>query len=303
MFVGDGRHPLDRQFRVGVYFGIPLDFHIVLVIYLAFELLVALFSLSPLRLLLPIVLIGSVYLHELGHSLMSAFFGNRPRRIVLHLFGGVAEIPPYLSTREQLWVIAAGPLVSGALTFLGFFLWLFLGWVPIVGRIGFYFFFINFVLFLFNVLPIYPLDGGQFVRQWFTLKWGKNQAIRRTLPWSMALLIILALLGMVFNFLGMFAFVIALFLLFINYQEYNRWQHLFIGPKGFWGELTPSFKGGMFGGVGDRFYVWFYKDQATELMRRVDEEGIQSLSLKERKLLEKYLDAKMRLRDMRIGPN
>ena len=296
MFVGDGSHPLDRQFRVGKFFGIPLDLHIVLLIYAAFEVLASILTMNFVRLLSPVILFGSVYLHELGHALSSAHFGARPRRIVLHLFGGVAEVPGGLTTKQQMWVIAWGPIVSGILAVIGIVFGIVFALIPIVGALFWWMGFINLILFIFNVLPIFPLDGGQFVRQWVTLRSGSREAIRKTLPWSMTILIVLGMLGLIFTWIGPLAFIIALFLLFIHYQEVKRHQHLFTGPKGFWGHLLPGKSGGGFGRLSDQFFVWSNRSKAEELMRRTDEIGIHALKPHERQLLEKYLDAKFRLR-------
>ncbi len=312
MFVGDGRHPLDKQFYVGKYFGIPLYFHLILVIYLGFELLAALFQYRPLRLLWPVAIVLSVYAHELGHALSAARLGAFPRRIVLHLFGGVAEIPPGLNLRSELLVIAAGPAVSLALAVL-FMVLSALMPVPVLRWFFKALYFINMILFVFNILPIYPLDGGQFFRQYMTLKYGKVEAIRRTLPLSMVTLIGAALFGIVFwgSFGGPFAFVIALFLLYINHLEWVRWQHLFRDSGDFWGNLNPFRKSGRpknisyqksksqpstFELLRARIFVWFYKKKAEEIMKKSDEIGPLNLSKEERELLDSYLDAKVKLR-------
>jgi len=305
MFVGDGRHPLDKQFRVGVFFGIPLYLHIMLLFFFGIYVLTSLTH--PVRLFFPLIVMFSVYLHELGHALSSAAFGNRPRRIVLHMFGGVAEVPPGLSSRKQLWVIAWGPLVSLMLSLVGFIMMRIPGLSSLYGVyfIGSYLFTINLVLFVFNILPIYPLDGGQFLRQLLTLKRGQTSAVRYSLPWSMLLVVLLG----VYSLLAAqtFALVIAVMVFMVNYQEYKRWEHLFRGQ--FWQYLWP-FHGRNAkssqknpGGIGDKFFVWWNRSSAEKLMRRADEEGIHKLDPKERKMLEHYLDAKIRVRRTRYDVN
>lgn len=326
MFVGDGSHPLDKQFRIGRFFGIPLYFHIILVIFVGFELLVGLLTMNLGRMLAPFVIMLSVYLHELGHALSSAHFGARPRRIVLHLFGGVAEVPGGLRIKQELWVIAWGPIVSLVLAVLGYALVQLLSPMAMQSGAGFgirlltylsyYFFMINLILFLFNMLPIYPLDGGQLTRQWLTLRSGRQEGVRRSLPLSMAVLILAALIGLMFygSSFGPLTFIIALMLLFVNHQEWQRHRHLFAGPRGFWGNLNPfgakrrirnksyghlrpvedDEVGG--GGLGDRIYVWWNRKNAEKVMRKSDEVGVDQLTPKERDLLERYLDAKISLR-------
>ena len=312
MFVGNGTHPLDKQFRLGRFFGIPLYLHMVLVIFLGFELFSALLLGNLSRLIWLLILMLSVYLHELGHSLSSAHFGARPHRIVLHLFGGVAETPATLNESQRLWVIAWGPIVSLILTALGTML-AFLFPFSSIGGLGASFATLNFILFIFNVLPIFPLDGGQWLRTWMSLRIDHYDAIRRTLPLSMATLIAAGMLGLVFyhSIGGPFALIIATFLLFINHQEWTRWRHLFQGERGFWGYLNP-FAGGyprkarqqgktqknkkVMSSFKARFHIFWYKNRAEFLMKKSDNIGVINLPERERAILSKYLDAKLSLR-------
>ena len=114
----------------------------------------------------------------------------------------------------------------------------------------------------------------------------------------MLLLAILGITALVFNM--MFAFIISLFVFLVNYNEWQRWQHLF--QRGFWIYLWPfanaPSKGSdkPSGTLSDRLFVWWHRNKAEKLMRLADEEGIHKLKPNDRKILEDYLDAKLRLR-------
>jgi Zn-dependent protease len=118
-----------------------------------------------------------VLLHEFGHALACRQVGGRANRIVLWPLGGVAYVDPPPRPGATLWSIAAGPLVNVALLpILGFFVAFsgahvwdasgpnFDGLLPTI-------FWINAGLLAFNILPIYPLDGGQIFRSllWFAI--------------------------------------------------------------------------------------------------------------------------------------
>jgi Zn-dependent protease len=118
-----------------------------------------------------------VLLHEFGHSLACRQVGGRANQIVLWPLGGVAYVDPPPRPGATLWSIAAGPLVNVAL--LPVF-WILLslsrslGWpltMPDVHALLRSVFYIDLVLLVFNMLPIYPLDGGQIFRSllWFVL--------------------------------------------------------------------------------------------------------------------------------------
>jgi Zn-dependent protease len=116
-----------------------------------------------------------VLMHEFGHQLACRSVGGQTHDIVLWPLGGVAYVTPPPRPGAQLWSIAAGPLVNVILFPLLAALWLFaksVGWYDIhhdAYNFVFMLFWINTVLLIFNMLPIYPLDGGQILRSllWF----------------------------------------------------------------------------------------------------------------------------------------
>jgi Zn-dependent protease len=118
-----------------------------------------------------------VTLHEFGHSLACRQVGGQANQIVLWPLGGVAYVNPPQRPGATLWSIAAGPLVNVALfpLLLGlFFLSRSLGWpatMPDLYKLVVAVLSIDVGLLVFNMLPIYPLDGGQILRSllWFVL--------------------------------------------------------------------------------------------------------------------------------------
>ena len=118
-----------------------------------------------------------VMLHEFGHSLACRQVGGTANRIVLWPLGGVAYVDPPPRPGAMLWSIAAGPLVNVGLfpVLLGLgLLSRSTGWAvafPNAHALLRAVFYINGGLLIFNLLPIYPLDGGQIFRSllWFVL--------------------------------------------------------------------------------------------------------------------------------------
>jgi Zn-dependent protease len=118
-----------------------------------------------------------VMLHEFGHALACRQVGGTADRIVLWPLGGVAYVNPPPRPGATLWSIAAGPLVNVALLPVLLVLstlsrsW---GWAetaPDAYALLRAVLYINAGLLIFNMLPIYPLDGGQILRSllWFVL--------------------------------------------------------------------------------------------------------------------------------------
>ena len=118
-----------------------------------------------------------VLLHEFGHALACRSVGGAADNIMLWPLGGVAYVNPPQRPGATLWSIAAGPLVNVALALPLTAAWLMarsLQWrysMPDVYRLLLAILFTDVVLFAFNILPIYPLDGGQILRAllWFPL--------------------------------------------------------------------------------------------------------------------------------------
>jgi Zn-dependent protease len=140
---------------------------------------------------------ASLILHELGHALVARRQGIPILGIDLWFFGGLsqAQREPQ-SAGEEFKVAAAGPAVtltvfvlciaagtaiasSGrftdvALTKEGFIT---TPALALVGWLGF----INGVLFLFNIVPAFPLDGGRIARAAIWWRTGdRNRATRAT---------------------------------------------------------------------------------------------------------------------------
>src|SRR5207244_8277628 len=118
-----------------------------------------------------------VMLHEFGHALACRQVGGRADTIVLWPLGGVAYVDPPPRPGATLWSIAAGPLVNVALLpVLIVFVRLSRssGWAlaaPDAYGLLRALLFIDVGLLIFNMLPVYPLDGGQILRSllWFVL--------------------------------------------------------------------------------------------------------------------------------------
>ncbi len=114
----------------------------------------------------------SILLHEFGHVWMGQLFGSRGH-IVLYSFGGLAIGSNQLSRRwQRILVSLAGPgiqlLLFGGLWGLAIFLPAEAGpfsWGPYAQEVFLDLLQINLFWPLFNLLPVFPLDGGQVSRE------------------------------------------------------------------------------------------------------------------------------------------
>lgn len=173
-----------------------------------------------------LVVFFSILIHELGHSLMMRVFGV-DSYISLYFMGGLAiptsnrwgskKIDTSPST-EQLLISLAGPaagfLLAGLVVLI---VWLMGGFVSVNLLLGFIpvptaFLFnqselvnqaiglilwVNVFWGLINLVPVYPLDGGQAVRQIF-IKFDPWDGVRKSILLSVAAGAIMAIVGYVF---------------------------------------------------------------------------------------------------------
>lgn len=122
-----------------------------------------------------LALFAIVTMHEYGHALACRQVGGKANRIVLWPLGGVAFVDPPPRAGANLWSIAAGPLVNVALVPVLLIVNTAAhaaGWaaaLPNAFQLLHAIWLTNIGLLVFNLLPIYPLDGGQILRSllWF----------------------------------------------------------------------------------------------------------------------------------------
>ena len=122
-----------------------------------------------------------VLIHEFGHALACRQVGGIANRIVLWPLGGIAFVDPPRRPGAYLWSIAAGPLVNVILLPVLAFVSM-MAQASLPGSDVAVFFrdlnFINAVLLGFNLLPIFPLDGGQIVRGLLWFPFGEIRSLQ-----------------------------------------------------------------------------------------------------------------------------
>jgi Zn-dependent protease len=131
-----------------------------------------------------LMLFAIVLLHEFGHALACRQTGGQANFIMLWPLGGVAFVHPPPRPGAQLWSIAAGPLVNLVLLpilLLAQVFALALNWplqFPDAYRLLLMTGYINGALLIFNLLPIYPLDGGQILRSLLWFPFGRIRSLQ-----------------------------------------------------------------------------------------------------------------------------
>jgi Zn-dependent protease len=219
-----------------------------------FWLIALLFGSSAELVLIPVwvlVIFVSILVHELGHALAFRRYGQRSQ-IVLHFAGGLTIPEPVywgssyanvaLTPNQQIFISLAGPIAGFILAALVIAIvlvmgglvdttWL-LGVIPlplnamvpfggrVVGAMVSMLLWVNIFWGLINLVPVYPLDGGQVSRN-VLLQVDPADGVRKSLWLSVIAGGLLALLGLLF-FRSLFMALLFGLLAFQSYQALQR---------------------------------------------------------------------------------
>lgn len=206
--------------------GIPIRLHFSLLVMIPLLLL----QFGWLGIPLGLLLFGSVFLHELGHSVAAQRYGIPIVGINLHLLGGMALMAHPPKTPQQEMVIAgAGPAVSFGLGFVFLGLSLLFGAslsmaVPSLVDLLAYGAGINLLMGLFNLLPALPMDGGRIFRAGLSLKYGALDATNIAAWVSRAFAVVFVGVGLFMHAWSLVLIGAFLFVLVANEQRIARVQ-------------------------------------------------------------------------------
>jgi Zn-dependent protease/predicted transcriptional regulator len=203
---------MDASIQIGKIAGIPVRLHFTFLlviplfawiigsqIVLTTELLAVLFGV-PIDLTLitegwmpyilgTIVALGlfvGVFIHEMAHSLLAKSKGIKINSITLLILGGVSSMEENIpDPKVELPMALAGPLTSLGLGIISIAL-IFVSDALIADRaiagvfvfIWGYLGLLNVMLFGFNLLPAFPMDGGRVLRAWLAKRMPLYKATR-----------------------------------------------------------------------------------------------------------------------------
>ncbi len=158
----------------------------------------------------------SVLLHELAHSLTGMKMGVEIEEITLWIFGGVSnmeEMPREPNSEIRLSVV--GPLTSLGIGIGSYLFSLLISY----GNLIFFFRYlglINVLLFGFNMIPAFPMDGGRILRALFAKRESYARATKRAANIGKVVAVLFAIIGI---FTNIFLILIAFFVYIGASQE------------------------------------------------------------------------------------
>lgn len=173
------------------------------------------------------LLLMLIFIHELGHAVAASFFSWRLKKISILPFGGVAEMDEHGNRplKEEAIVTLAGPIQH---------VWL-MGVGMVVHTMGFlsdYIFSIfiqyNLMILIFNMLPIWPLDGGKFIFLWRSLREAFPKAFKQTLIISIFAVSLFAIIFILLEPMNLNVWIVLSFIIFTLHYEWKQSRYVFL---------------------------------------------------------------------------
>lgn len=200
---------------IAILFGVPIDL----------TLIVANFNPYILGTVVALGLFVGVFIHEMAHSLIAKAKGIKIHSITLLILGGVSQMEETMpDPKVELPMALAGPLTSLAVGVIcGVLVYVFEAVVPdpaIAGVLIFVFGYLgllNVLLFGFNLLPAFPMDGGRVLRAWLARRMPLSRATRIAADVGKAFAVLFGIIG--FLLLNPILIIIAFFIYIGANQE------------------------------------------------------------------------------------
>ena len=251
---------MDGSLRIGRLFGIPIELHFTFLlviplfawiigtqIELTLSLLGMLFGVGIdstlvlsgampylLGAVVSLGLFAGVLLHEIAHSLVALRWGMKINAITLYLFGGVSQMEESTpDPKVELPMALVGPLTSLAVGLICITLvYVVDGAIsdrPLAGALVFtlaYLGLLNVILFVFNLLPAFPMDGGRVLRAYLARRMPLPEATRIAASVGKGFAVVFGILGLIA--LNPILVIIAFFIYIGASQESTAIRYTFL---------------------------------------------------------------------------
>ena len=166
-----------------------------------------------------------IIIHELGHFLMGCFLGWRKSKIYLYIYGGCTKFNIDINHKsiEEFFVLIMGPIFQILGTII-------LGLILVKQKDTFLLYKYSVTILVFNLLPIYPLDGGRLVNLFFNKCLSFRKSFIISIISSITIIVLILALSikhnLKFNFIYIFIFLF--YKVIEELRKKNYYYHKFI---------------------------------------------------------------------------
>lgn len=168
-----------------------------------------------------IILLSLIIFHEIGHFLAALFFKIEVDKIYIYPFGGISKfnMPLNESILKEFIVLIMGPLFQ-------IFYFYILFKIPYLYHYKELISVYHYTILTFNLLPIYPLDGGKLLNLFFHLTISFKRSFNLSILVSY-IVVVLLLMIMVDKNISINSIVVISFLLYKINTEKKKKNYLF----------------------------------------------------------------------------
>ncbi len=179
-----------------------------------------------------IIMLIFAIIHEVGHLIVGMILGMKVKKIEIIPLGANIQfklnIDDYnekilkgnVLVLKKIFVALGGPLTNVFVIILSS---IFMDTTSVIQNSIIY---ANLLLLIFNLIPIYPLDGSRIIKGILHLKYGKQKAdqILNILSWIMIILITIYFMLVFFVYYNVSYILIIIFLWFVHIIENKKYM-------------------------------------------------------------------------------
>ncbi|TVQ62611.1 MAG: hypothetical protein EA378_04585 [Phycisphaerales bacterium] len=265
-----------------------------------------------------LALFGTVLLHEYGHCFACRWVGGEADEVLMWPLGGLATVLPPEDWKSHLWTVLGGPAVNAvlwpvfavlvlAMTGVTWSAVLFNPFAPGLGlgaaqtaattpvwlvTGAWWLMYINLILLAFNMLvPMYPMDAGRTIQALLWRSMGQRRATEITVTIGLVAAGVMAVAGIVFSETLLLA--LAIFGGLTCWLERRRLRFeggddfgaVYAGGAASIDEDEPP--GPSKRELREQERVAAEREEVDRILAKISQQGMASLTPKERKALEK----------------
>ena len=173
------------------------------------------------------------FIHEFAHTICGILLGFKPNILRINPFGFIIEFNPNVeeynmkflkSNRlaiKEILIALAGPISNLIIIILGIKL-----------NFNINIIYTNLLIFIFNLIPMYPLDGGRVLNNTLKLLLGNVTAMKYTYKISNALIIVLTILASILIYvcrnISILIIIVVLWMIVVKENKrYNTYKKIY----------------------------------------------------------------------------
>ena len=155
----------------------------------------------------------SILIHEIAHIVTALLLKVNVTELLLMPFGACASYNERISSKKEIIISIAGPLMSLLVSFFSKDI--------LISNV-------NLVIMILNLIPIYPLDGGRIQKNFLEIKYGYNKGIKISQITSDFFIVLVFIISIIFiiYFKNFYLLFLSLYIYTLSKKEMKKERFL-----------------------------------------------------------------------------